>query len=72
MERFDDFCRGIRNVKKNLYLLFHLGKPSKLFDATNPDWVPTLKLGHDKLAINASEATNCSLFTIKGKKHEEN
>ena len=34
-----------------------LGKPSKLFDTTNPDWVPTLKLGHDKLTISTSKAT---------------
>ena len=27
---------------------FILGKPSKLFDRTNPDWVPSLKLGHKK------------------------
>ena len=32
-----------------------LGKPSKLFDTTNPDWVPTLKIGHDKLTINTSK-----------------
>ena len=34
-----------------------LGKPSKLFGTTNPDWVPTLKLGHYKLTINTSNAT---------------
>ena len=34
-----------------------IGKPSKSFDTTNPDWVPTLKLGHDKLTINTSKAT---------------
>ena len=34
-----------------------LGKPSKLFDTTNPDWAPTLKLGHDKLTISTSKAT---------------
>ena len=28
-----------------------------MFDTTNPDWVPTLKLGHDKIAINTSKAT---------------
>ena len=28
-----------------------------MFDTTNPDWVPTLKLGHDKKAINTSKAT---------------
>ena len=36
-----------------------LCKPSKLFDTTNSDWVPTLKLGHDKLTINTSKATAC-------------
>ena len=41
---------------EHLHFLF-LGKPSKLFDTTNPDWVPTLKLGHDKLTINTSKAT---------------
>ena len=35
-----------------------LGKASNLFDTTNPDWVPTLKLGH-KLTINTSMATAC-------------
>ena len=34
-----------------------LGKPSKLFDTTTSDWVPTLKLGHDKLTISTSKAT---------------
>ena len=43
---------------KNKHLRFSiLGKPSKFFDTTNPDWVPTLKLGHDKLTINTSKAT---------------
>ena len=41
---------------KHLHFLF-LGKPSKLFDTTNPDWVAALKLGHDKLTINTSKAT---------------
>ena len=34
-----------------------LCKPSKLFDTTNSDWVPTLKRGHDKLTTNTSKAT---------------
>ena len=43
---------------KNKYLHFlFLGKPFKLFDTTNPDWVPTLKLVHDKLTVNTSKAT---------------
>ena len=25
----------------------HAGEPSKLYDDTNPDWIPTLKLGWD-------------------------
>ena len=37
--------------------MFYLGKASKLFDTTHPDWVPTLKLDHDKIAINTSKAT---------------
>ena len=41
---------------KHLHFLF-LGKPSKLFDTTTSDWVPTLKLGHDKLTISTSKAT---------------
>ena len=29
-----------------------------MFDTKNPDWVPTIKLGHDKLTINTSKATS--------------
>ena len=55
MERFANFCKGIRKCKnKHLHFLF-LGKPSKLLDTTNPDRVPTLKLGLDKLTINTSK-----------------
>ncbi|XP_014678815.1 PREDICTED: uncharacterized protein LOC106818641 [Priapulus caudatus] len=28
---------------------FITGKPSTLFDCTNPDWAPTINLGHDKV-----------------------
>ena len=57
MERFANFCKSIRDIKINIFIFCFLGKPSKLFDTTNPDWVPTLKLGHDKLIINTSKAT---------------
>ena len=49
---------------KHLHFLF-LGKPSKLFDTANPDWIPTLKLGHDKLTINTSKATARRLYTLQ-------
>lgn len=28
---------------------FRSGKPAMLYDNTSPDWIPTLKLGHDEL-----------------------
>ena len=27
---------------------FQSGKPAKLYDITNPDWVPSVNLGHSK------------------------
>ena len=56
MEKFTNFCKSIRNVKINIFIFCFLGKPSKLFDTSNPDWVPILKLGHHKLAINTPKA----------------
>lgn len=32
-----------------LYYFFIAGKPCALYDITNPDWAPTLKLGHRKV-----------------------
>lgn len=32
-----------------LFLLCFSGKPSTLYDATNPDWAPTVKMGHGKV-----------------------
>ena len=58
MERFANFRKGIRNVKINIFSFsFQVNHPSCLFDTTNPDQVPTLKLGHDKLTITTSKAT---------------
>ena len=37
-------------------LIFRLGKPALLFSSTDPDWVPSLKLGHDKIKVNLVEA----------------
>ena len=28
-----------------------IGKPSDLYDSSNPDWAPTLNLGHDESAL---------------------
>ena len=36
-----------------IYLL--AGERAKLFDTTNPDWAPTVKLGHDKIKQNVSQ-----------------
>jgi len=27
---------------------FQSGKPASLYDTTNPDWLPTMHMGHDK------------------------
>ena len=37
-------------------LIFRLGKPALLFSSIDPDWVPSLKLGHDKIKVNLAEA----------------
>ncbi len=29
------------------------GKPAQLYDVNNPDWLPTLHLGHSKIATEA-------------------
>ena len=34
---------------------FHSGKAAPLWDKHNPDWVPSLNLGHDKLNQNATK-----------------
>ena len=42
-------------------LLFHVcvaGKPSALYDKTNPDWAPTVDLGHDKLKSPLGDVTS--------------
>ena len=36
-----------------IYLL--AGERAKLLDTTNPDWAPTVKLGHDKIKQNVSQ-----------------
>lgn len=35
---------------------FHNGKPAALYDSTNPDWVPSLKLGYGEGGSNSSLA----------------
>lgn len=36
------------------FVTFIVGKPSDLFDVTNPDWAPTLKLGHNEAPTDFS------------------
>ena len=59
MKRFADFCKGIRKCENKHLHFWFLGKPSKLFDTTKTDQIPTLKLGHDKLTINTSKLIAC-------------
>ena len=40
---------------------FHSGKAAPLWDKNNPDWVPSLNLGHDKL--NQSATKECDTAT---------
>ena len=35
-------------------MVLYIGKPSALFDTENPDWVPTLNLGHLDKKTSAS------------------
>ena len=43
--------KPLYSIKYIFNVNFILGKPSKLFDRTNPDWVPSLKLGHRNLVL---------------------
>ena len=50
---FLQFCflfigKPLFSIRYIFNVTFILGKPSKLFDRTNPDWVSSLKLGHKK------------------------
>ena len=31
-----------------MFCISYIDKPAALYDTTNPDWVPTLKMGHDR------------------------
>ncbi len=51
---------------------FKSGKPSSLYDLTNPDWVPTLKLGHNHThAGDSSRHERASERSAKKRKLEE-
>ncbi|MEQ2223683.1 hypothetical protein ILYODFUR_039117 [Ilyodon furcidens] len=34
---------------------FHSGKPSYEMDELNPDWVPTLHMGHSEIKVSTSD-----------------
>ena len=36
--------------------LLLLGSPSPLFTPNDPDWIPSLNLGHDKVRTNGEKA----------------
>ena len=39
---------------------FFLGKPSKLYNVNDPDWAPTLKLGHNKVkSLSNDDVDRC-------------
>ena len=39
---------------------FISGKPSQLYDQTNPDWVPSINLGHNEISVGNQERRRCS------------
>ena len=42
-------------VSSNLINGIFLGKPSKLYNVNDPDWEPTLKLGHNKVKSSSND-----------------
>ena len=52
---------------------FSTGKPSSLMDESNPDWVPTLHLGYDKIgAVASNDATMTYSRYSRAKRRREN
>ncbi|XP_041347756.1 uncharacterized protein LOC121367563 isoform X1 [Gigantopelta aegis] len=54
---------------------FIMGKPVDLYDETNPDWAPSLKMGHEKLGFSKTskdryERISKRKATIKAKAAE--
>ena len=45
------FLRRLQCTQFSLlnYTSYFTGKPASLYDETNPDWAPTVKMSHDKL-----------------------
>ena len=45
-------CDGTYIIYVHIYPSCYIvsGKPSALYDCENPDWAPSIKLGHDKVA----------------------
>ena len=51
---------------------FLSGKPSPLYDTTNPDWVPSSKLGHNNCSSSdTSEHDRASARAVKRRKVQE-
>ena len=51
---------------------FLSGKPSPLYDTTNPDWVPSLKLGHNNCSsADTSRHDRASARAVKRRKVQE-
>ncbi|XP_041347764.1 uncharacterized protein LOC121367563 isoform X2 [Gigantopelta aegis] len=56
-------------------LAIYAGKPVDLYDETNPDWAPSLKMGHEKLGFSKTskdryERISKRKATIKAKAAE--
>ena len=48
------------------YFIYLLGgERAKLLDTTNPDWAPTVKLGHDKIKQNVSQLAVSEMLVPK-------
>ena len=47
---------------------FHSGKAALLWDKHNPDWVPSLNLGHDKLSQSDTKVERAQRVTERRKR----
>ncbi|XP_041347065.1 uncharacterized protein LOC121366856 [Gigantopelta aegis] len=65
---------GRVDIKPSSYPYFRIcslhfinGKPSALYDKTNPDWAPTLHLGHDKFKLTTGKENSSRHERIIGR-----